>query len=51
MINRKAKHNYHILEEYRTGIVLTGSEVKSIKANEMSVSDIKKLRLILLQIL
>jgi SsrA-binding protein len=39
MINRKAKFNYNILEEYRAGIVLTGSEVKSIKANEMSVDE------------
>lgn len=39
MINRKAKYNYEILEEYRAGIVLNGSEVKSIKANEMSVDE------------
>src|ERR1700739_2089804 len=39
MINRKVKFNYEILEEYRCGIVLTGADVKSIKANEMSVDE------------
>jgi len=39
MVNRKAKFNYNILEEYKAGIVLTGPEVKSIKANEMSVDE------------
>jgi SsrA-binding protein len=39
MVNRKAKFNYTILEEFRCGIVLLGSEVKSVKANEMSIDE------------
>jgi len=39
MVNRKAKFNYNILEEYKAGIVLKGCEVKSIKSNEMSVDE------------
>ncbi len=29
--NRKAFHEYHILETYEAGIVLLGSEVKSLR--------------------
>ena len=29
--NRKARHEYHILEKYEGGIVLQGSEVKSLR--------------------
>jgi SsrA-binding protein len=37
--NRKAYHNYHILESMEAGIVLTGTEIKSIRAGKMSLSD------------
>jgi SsrA-binding protein len=37
MVNRKARFNYNILEEYKAGIVLVGSEVKSIKSNNTSI--------------
>lgn len=37
MVNRKVRFNYDILEEYKTGIVLIGSEVKSIKSGDVSV--------------
>ncbi len=30
-VNKQAKRNYEILEEYEGGLVLTGAEVKSIK--------------------
>lgn len=30
--NRKARHEYHLLERYEAGLVLTGSEVKSLRA-------------------
>ena len=30
--NRKAYHDYHIDETYEAGIVLTGTEVKSVRA-------------------
>ena len=37
--NRKARHDYHILENYEAGIVLTGTEVKSCRARSISLSD------------
>jgi SsrA-binding protein len=30
--NRKARHDYHLLEKFEAGIVLTGTEVKSLRA-------------------
>lgn len=36
-LNKKAQHNYQLLERYRAGIVLTGQEVKSIKAGRMNL--------------
>lgn len=35
--NKKAFHDYHILEQYEAGIVLTGDEVKSIKGNHANL--------------
>lgn len=35
--NKKAFHNYEILENFEAGIVLLGDEVKSIKANEVNL--------------
>src|SRR5438045_3196761 len=29
--NRKARHDYHLLDRYEAGIVLTGTEVKSLR--------------------
>lgn len=37
--NRKAYHNYEILEKVEAGIALTGSEVKSIRAGKVNLSD------------
>jgi len=37
--NRKAYHEYHILETAEAGIVLTGSEIKSIRAGRISLGD------------
>ena len=37
--NRKARHNYHIEESVEAGIVLTGSEIKSIRAGRISLGD------------
>ena len=31
IINRKAKYDYEIFDTYEAGLVLTGTEVKSIK--------------------
>ena len=37
--NRKAYHNYHIGESVEAGIALTGSEIKSVRANRVSLGD------------
>ncbi|MBA2554802.1 MAG: SsrA-binding protein SmpB [Geodermatophilaceae bacterium] len=37
--NRKARHNYTILEELEAGVVLTGTEVKSLRAGRASLVD------------
>jgi len=35
--NKKAAHNYEILDKYEAGIVLSGQEVKSAKSGKMSI--------------
>lgn len=37
--NRKARHDYTILETVETGIALTGTEVKSLRAGRASLVD------------
>jgi len=37
--NRKAFHNYHIEDKIEAGIALTGTEIKSIRAGRVSLSD------------
>ena len=37
--NRKAKFDYQIFETYEAGIVLTGTEIKSIKNGKASLKD------------
>ena len=37
--NRKANHNYKIIEKYEAGMVLSGSEVKSIRNNKVSIKE------------
>jgi len=37
--NRKARHDYHILETYEAGLVLKGTEVKSIRNNQVSIRE------------
>lgn len=39
ILNRKARHEYNILEDLVAGIVLQGSEVKSIRAGKCNISD------------
>ena len=36
--NRKARHDYTVLETIECGIVLTGTEVKSVRHEEISLS-------------
>jgi SsrA-binding protein len=38
-VNRKAYHNYHIQESFEAGIVLKGSEIKSIREGKVNLSD------------
>jgi len=37
--NRKARHNYFFIQELEAGIVLQGSEIKSIRAGKLSFKD------------
>lgn len=39
MVNRKAFHDYEIVEKFEAGIVLQGTEVKSIRAGKLSFKD------------
>ena len=38
-VNKKATYNYQISETYEAGIVLTGSEVKSLRTNTGSIKE------------
>jgi len=37
--NKKAFHDYHITEKYQAGIVLTGTEIKSIRSGKVNLKD------------
>jgi SsrA-binding protein len=37
--NRKARHEYHILETWEAGMVLTGPEVKSLREGKVGFQD------------
>ena len=37
--NRRARYNYHILDVYQAGLVLQGTEVKSLRAGHASLVD------------
>ncbi|HIW60946.1 MAG TPA: SsrA-binding protein SmpB [Candidatus Stackebrandtia excrementipullorum] len=37
--NRRARHDYEILDTYEAGIVLTGTEVKSLRTGRASLAD------------
>ncbi|HAJ34790.1 MAG TPA: SsrA-binding protein [Chloroflexi bacterium] len=37
--NRKARHEYFIEETYEAGIVLTGTEIKSVRAGKVSLQE------------
>ena len=38
-VNRKAQHDYNILESIEAGIVLTGTEIKSVRAGKVSLRE------------
>ena len=37
--NKKARHEYHLHDTFEAGIVLTGTEVKSLRAGHASLTD------------
>jgi SsrA-binding protein len=37
--NRKARHNYHVFETYEVGVVLKGTEVKSVRMGKLSLAE------------
>jgi len=37
--NRRARHNYEILDTFEAGMVLRGSEVKSLRAGQVQLKD------------
>ena len=37
--NKKASHDYYLLDKYECGIVLKGTEIKSIRANKVNIVD------------
>jgi SsrA-binding protein len=37
--NRRARHEYHIEETFEAGMVLTGTEIKSIRAGKVNLQD------------
>lgn len=39
ILNRKARYDYFIEEEIEAGIVLTGTEIKSIRLGRVNISD------------
>ena len=38
-VNKKAYHDYHVLESLEVGIVLTGTEIKSIREGRVNIRD------------
>jgi SsrA-binding protein len=36
--NRRARHDYHLLEQFEAGLVLTGTEVKSLREGRASLA-------------
>ena len=37
--NKRASHDYYILDDYEAGIVLSGTEIKSIRAGKIAIQD------------
>lgn len=37
--NRKASHEYHFIDIYQAGVVLQGTEIKSIRMGKVTISD------------
>ena len=39
IINKKARHNYHVLKTIEAGIVLTGSEIRSLREGNAQIAE------------
>jgi len=39
LVNRRARYEYHILESFEAGIMLTGPEVKSLRAGQANLAE------------
>ena len=39
IFNRKARYEYELMDEYEAGIILTGTEVKSLRAGKANIQD------------
>jgi SsrA-binding protein len=39
VVNRRVRYDYRLLEKFEAGIVLTGAEVKSVKAGKLSLAE------------
>ena len=39
IINRKARFEYHLMQKYEAGLVLKGTEVKSLRLGQGNISD------------
>ena len=39
VINRKANYDYEIIDTYEAGVVLTGTEIKSIRLGRITLKD------------
>ena len=39
ILNRKARYDYEIEETYEAGVVLTGTEIKSIREGKVNIKD------------
>ena len=39
IINKRAKFEYILMDQFSAGIVLTGTEIKSIRASKASISE------------
>ena len=38
-LNRKARHNYFITDTFEAGLVLTGTEIKSVRTGKINLAD------------
>ena len=39
IVNKRARFNYFVIDEYEAGIVLTGTEIKSVRNGSCNIKD------------